>query len=76
MADNKEHFIAVLTEAEASGLLPKGKAADLVENYSFLVDAIERRSDERTTIPEGDPSTGTDFVRGKGKNKSPPPDAA
>ena len=76
---NKEHFVAVLTEAETSGLLPKGKTADILENYDFLADAIDKRTllaDDRPTIPEGDSSTGTDFVKGRGKNKNPPPDAA
>jgi len=42
MADkHKDHFIAVLTAAETKGLLPKGKTADILENYDFLVDEID-----------------------------------
>ena len=80
MTITKDDFAALSNRFESVGLLPKGKTADLLENFDFVTAQAEAEakaaSDERPTIPEGDSSEGGTFVRGRGKNKNPPPDAA
>lgn len=49
--NNKDHFVAVLTAAETKGLLPKGKTADILENYPFLVDEIEAQAKSDEPVP-------------------------
>lgn len=72
MADsNKDHVTTILTRFEQVGLLPKGKTADLLENYDFVVQQME---DEAKAVAdaaiEASPETK------KRRAPTPPSDAA
>lgn len=64
MTISKDDFAALSNRFESVGLLPKGKTADLLENFDFVTAqaeaeakaaAGELRDDERTTDPEVEP---------------------
>jgi hypothetical protein len=64
MTISKDDFATLSNRFESVGLLPKGKTADLLENFDFVLAqaeaeakaaAGELRDDERTTDPEFEP---------------------
>lgn len=72
MADsNKEHFLTLAARFESVGLLPKGKTADLLENYDFVVQQIEDEKKASAEVADADVLS----ARAK-KNRTPPSDAA
>lgn len=38
---SKEHFQTIASRMESKGLLPKGKTADLMENYDFITKELD-----------------------------------
>lgn len=66
MTISKDDFATLLARYEANGMLPKGKPADLLESFDFVLaqmaeeakaaeEARVLRDDERTTDPEVEP---------------------
>lgn len=64
MTISKDDFAGLLAKYEANGMLPKGKAADLLESFDYVVnedrptrevEVVSLRDDERTTDPEVEP---------------------